>query len=221
MLEALYHQARDSYYSGRPMILDDMFDKVELKLRRYGSKSVIKYPRCSLKRQSTYADAEADPSQTWALASIWTSLLVIGLATLVVLPVCTVSVICQDVVDMQLISHSSMLASKSPTAANGILAIVLSSPIGYTFTMTAVRALQGLWKNDLLALKGSCPGCGEEVFAFVKADESMQPRHKTDCHVCERPLVFHAKVENSMSNTGNRWVHGRVYLVARVEDLGP
>lgn len=58
MLEALYQQARDSYYSGRPLILDDMFDKVELKLRWYGSKSVVKYPRCSLKRQSTYADAE-------------------------------------------------------------------------------------------------------------------------------------------------------------------
>ncbi|PVH61668.1 hypothetical protein PAHAL_3G090800 [Panicum hallii] len=57
-LEALYHQARDSYYSGQPLIVDDMFDKVELKLRLYGSKSVVKYPRCSLIRQSTYADAE-------------------------------------------------------------------------------------------------------------------------------------------------------------------
>jgi hypothetical protein len=35
-----------------------MFDRVELKLRWYGSKSVVKYPRCSLLRQSTYADAE-------------------------------------------------------------------------------------------------------------------------------------------------------------------
>ncbi|KAG1339235.1 putative PGR5-like protein 1B, chloroplastic [Cocos nucifera] len=58
MLEALYQQARDSYYSGNPLIIDDMFDKVELKLRLYGSKSVVKYPRCSLRRQSTYADAE-------------------------------------------------------------------------------------------------------------------------------------------------------------------
>jgi hypothetical protein len=79
-------QARDSYYSGQPLIVDDMFDKVEvnstslypslhtpatvqfpnelcflpcqLKLRVYGSPSVVKYPRCSLKRQSAYADAE-------------------------------------------------------------------------------------------------------------------------------------------------------------------
>lgn len=57
-LEALYQQAREAYYSGNPLIVDDMFDRVELKLRSYGSKSVIKYPRCSLRRQSTYADAE-------------------------------------------------------------------------------------------------------------------------------------------------------------------
>ncbi|GLJ05356.1 hypothetical protein SUGI_0016770 [Cryptomeria japonica] len=221
MLEALYHQARDSYYSGRPLILDDMFDKVELKLRWYGSRSVVKYPRCSLKRQSTYADAEVDHSQTLALASIWASLLVFGIIALVAPPVCTVSVIYQDAVHMQLTPHSSMLASKSLTAANGILAIVLSSSIGYPITVSAGRALQGLWRNDLVALKGSCPGCGEEVFAFVRADESVRPRHKTECHVCERPLVFHAKVENSMSNPGSRWVHGRVYLVARLKDLGP
>ncbi|KAJ7012619.1 hypothetical protein NC653_002617 [Populus alba x Populus x berolinensis] len=57
-LEALYCQARDAYYSGKPLIVDDMFDRVELKLRWYGSKSVVKYPRCSLRRQSTYSDAE-------------------------------------------------------------------------------------------------------------------------------------------------------------------
>lgn len=57
-LEALYRQARNAYYSGKPLIVDDMFDKVELKLRWYGSKYVVKYPRCSLRQQSTYADAE-------------------------------------------------------------------------------------------------------------------------------------------------------------------
>jgi len=198
-----------------------MFDKVELKLRWYGSKSVVKYPRCSLKRQSTYADAEVDPSQIWALASIWISLFVIGTVALAVPPACTLSIICQDVIHMQLISHSSMPASKSFTVANGMLAIGLGSSIGYPTTVAAVRALQGLWRKNLVALKGSCPGCGEEVFAFLRADESARPRQKTECHVCERPLVFHAKVEHSMSHPGNRWVHGRIYLVSRIKDLGP
>jgi ribosomal protein L31 len=49
----------------------------------------------------------------------------------------------------------------------------------------------------LIALKGCCPNCGEEVYAFVRADESVQLRHKTECHVCEHPLVFQANVEVS------------------------
>lgn len=32
----------------------------QLKLRWYGSKYVMKYPRCSLRRQSTYADAQVN-----------------------------------------------------------------------------------------------------------------------------------------------------------------
>jgi hypothetical protein len=36
-----------------------------------------------------------------------------------------------------------------------------------------------------------------QVYAFVKADKSVQLRHKTECHVCEHPLVFQANVEVS------------------------
>lgn len=66
-LEALYSQARDAYYRGEPLIVDDMFDRVELKLKWYGSKSVVKYPRCSIRRQSTYADAEGRKICLWFL----------------------------------------------------------------------------------------------------------------------------------------------------------
>ncbi|MFS7901051.1 putative PGR5-like protein [Helianthus anomalus] len=47
----------DSYYSGKPLIVDDMFDRVELQLRWYGSTYVVRYPHCSLRQQSTYVDA--------------------------------------------------------------------------------------------------------------------------------------------------------------------
>ncbi|KAL5152296.1 PGR5-like protein 1B, chloroplastic [Glycine soja] len=77
-LEALYSQARDAYYSGEPLILDDMFDRLELKLKWYGSKSVVKYPRCSIRRHSTYADADEDLSMAIALASLWSLFLALG-----------------------------------------------------------------------------------------------------------------------------------------------
>lgn len=33
-----------------------------------------------------------------------------------------------------------------------------------------VNVLQGLWRNDLVSLKGACPNCGEEVSSLSKWD---------------------------------------------------
>lgn len=60
-----------------------------------------------------------------------------------------------------------------------------------------------------------------EVYAFVRTDDSLHPRHKTECHVCEHPLVFHAKVERSNTSLSWPWAYGRVYLVTRAKDLSP
>jgi hypothetical protein len=49
-------------------------------------------------------------------------------------------------------------------------------------------------RGEVVALKGCCPNCGEEVYAFLEAKQ-QKPRHKSECHVCEHPLVFHATVE--------------------------
>lgn len=40
-------------------------------------------------------------------------------------------------------------------------------------TILAVRVLQGLWRNDLVALRGACPNCGEEV-SLIKSDTSCR-----------------------------------------------
>ncbi|KAJ0700489.1 putative oxidoreductase [Helianthus annuus] len=62
--EAFYRQ--DSYYSGKPLIVDDMFDRVELQLRWYGSTYVVRYPHCSLRQQSTYVDAQFMGTSTFS-----------------------------------------------------------------------------------------------------------------------------------------------------------
>ncbi|XP_065029086.1 PGR5-like protein 1B, chloroplastic isoform X4 [Musa acuminata AAA Group] len=157
MLEALYQQ---------------------LKLRLYGSKSVVKYPRCSLRRQSTYADAEEDPSQAFALASV-----------------CERSTF-----------GSLMMVNKT-------LILGLGHLVGYPLAFASIQALQGLWRNELVAMKGSCPNCGEEVFTFVRAENSTGRPHRAACHVCECSLEFQTKVEQSFTVPGKRWVYGRVYLV--------
>ncbi|CAI9108112.1 OLC1v1007636C2 [Oldenlandia corymbosa var. corymbosa] len=162
-LEALYRQARDSYYNGRPLIVDDMFDRVELRLRRYGSKYVVKYPRCSLRRQSTYSDAEEDPSQVFALASVW--LLILGFGGLVFLVPVIYSL--GHAYNDAFLSGNTSTSQASMlhflTVLNGFLYMLLGSVIGYPIASASVGALQGIMKNDVVALKGACPNCGEEV----------------------------------------------------------
>ncbi|KAL5991900.1 hypothetical protein ACLOJK_012811 [Asimina triloba] len=222
LLEALYRQARDSYYSGKPLIVDDMFDKVELKLRWYGSKSVVKYPRCSLRRQSTYADAEVkyplvvgqeDPSQILALGSVWILLLAFGILLLIVPTLYAVGLAYHDAINTRFSLYKARSVLEFLPTASTILYMVLGSVIGYPIASASVRSLQGLWRHDLVGLKGSCPNCGEEVFAFVPADRTIQSLHRADCHVCECTLEFRTKVEQSISRPRRRWVYGRVYLV--------
>ncbi|KAI4334532.1 hypothetical protein L6164_019214 [Bauhinia variegata] len=213
-LEALYSQARDAYYSGEPLIVDDMFDRVELKLRWYGSKSVVKYPRCSIRRQSTYADAEEDLSMVFALACAWAIFLAFGSSACIGPILFTVGMAYQNAFDPGL-SHgdqSSVLGSLA--MVNSIFLMALGCVIGYPVALASVKVLQGLWRNDLVALKGACPNCGEEVFAFVKTDGANDSPHRADCHVCECLLEFRTKVEQSASGLGGRWVYGRIYLVS-------
>ncbi|KAL2898959.1 PGR5-like protein 1B chloroplastic [Bienertia sinuspersici] len=212
-LEALYRQAKDAYYSGKPLIMDDMFDRVELKLRWYGSKYVMKYPRCSLRRQSTYADAQEDPSQVFALASVWFLILAFGGSVCLVPVLYTFNVAYQDSFNSEAVYRSQPAAMEFLGVLNSVLFMLLGSIIGCPIASASARALKGLWRNDLVALKGACPNCGEEVFAFVRSDQSNNS-HREKCHVCECRLEFRTKAEQSLSKLGRRWVHGRVYLIS-------
>ncbi|KAK7404570.1 hypothetical protein VNO78_05523 [Psophocarpus tetragonolobus] len=205
-LEALYCQARDAYHSGDPLIVDDMFDRVELRLRWYGSKSVVKYPRCSIRRHSTFADAQEDVSMVLALASTWTIFLAFG--TLVCLfPISySVAMPFQNSFQIPGLAFLPLL--------NTLFFVALGFLIGYPVASASAKVLQGLWRNDLAALKGACPNCGEEVFAFVRMDRNIESPHRANCHVCECILEFRTKVEQSVSRFGRQWVYGRIYLVS-------
>ncbi|CAN1282807.1 PGR5-like protein 1B, chloroplastic, partial [Linum perenne] len=213
-LEALYSQARDSYYSGSPLIVDDMFDRVELKLRWYGSKSVVKYPRCSLRRQSTYSDAEEDISQAFALASIWMLFLTVGSCIAAGPLIYAIGIAYQEAFGPQISHGGQQTVIKFLSSANFVLFMAVGYLIGYPIVSASVKTLNGLWRNDLVALKGACPDCGEEVFAFVKTNQSKDSSpHRASCHVCESVLEFRTNVERS--TLGRQWVYGRIYLVSK------
>ncbi|KAG6507987.1 hypothetical protein ZIOFF_033342 [Zingiber officinale] len=217
-LEELYQQvARESYYNGNPLIIDDMFDKIELKLRLCGSKSVVKYPRCSLRRHSTYADAELlkvpicfdlrylntlniqgqeDPSQEFALASIWLLLLAFGSTAIFVPVIYVISLAFADNISSRYFFYIERSTIGSLAMVNKTLTLVLCYLVGFPLAyasmglllakhgcLVLVQALKGLWRSELVAMRGACPNCGEEVFTFVRAESSSTQLHLAHCHV--------------------------------------
>lgn len=58
--------------------------------------------------------------------------------------------------------HSNLENSENNTC-NMVIVIIDPNIIITHALILAVKVLQGLWRNDLVALKGACPNCGEEV----------------------------------------------------------
>ncbi|TQD69226.1 hypothetical protein C1H46_045241 [Malus baccata] len=155
---------------------------------------------------------QEDFSQVFALASIWILFLAFGSSVCLVPVFYTVGLAYQDAFN-PVFSYINQAPALS--MLNSILFMMLGSVIGYPIASASVKVLKGLWRNDLVALKGACPNCGDEVFAFVKSDQSNNSPHRANCHVCECLLEFRTKVEKSVSPLGRRWVYGRIYLVSR------
>lgn len=96
---------------------------------------------------------------------------------------------------------------------NGILVIMLGCAIGFPVASASIEVLHGLWRKDLVALRGACPNCGEEVFAFLKSDKSISNPHRASCHICDCSLEFRTKIETPQAKSWRRLVYGRIYLV--------
>ena len=171
-----------------------------------------KYPRCSLRSKQKYSDAQADTSQMLALTALWSALLLGGAAV--------------SLASLPPLGHSQLavpglhLSGAAPFLA------------GAAVVGVAVRALQRLQSTTLVALKGDCPSCGEEVYAFVTS-ATQQPgvrtartAHGQDCHVCGRPLRFEVRMVTKAGTSGYVWpwqrrAAGRITLVAEPKDFFP
>ena len=77
--------------------------------------------------------------------------------------------------------------------------------------------LASLREGSVVALTGDCPNCGERVYAFAPGDKP-ETRRKSECHVCERGVVFNAAVVGDKTSPFRRAATGRIYLVSRADD---
>ncbi|CAI5468018.1 unnamed protein product [Closterium sp. Yama58-4] len=202
-LEQFYSQARDAYYSGKPLVSDDIFDLVERRLRWFHSALVKKYPRCSIRALYCYSDAEADPSQMAALSTMWSIILAVGAALTAMPLVFLVVVMGASGVDRV----ENPILSSPLWQLDGAMAAGICFLLGAILASAAARPLQRISQGKVVALQGNCPHCGEEVYSFVTLEGGSRHRHKAECHVCGQPLVFHAFVEASPTNPKHSWAY--------------
>jgi hypothetical protein len=201
-LEALYAQAKNTYFSGQPVVDDAMFDNIERRLRYLGSDAAVKYPRCSRRDMRVYSDASSDLEQMDALAGTWLFFAALGVGM--------VAVDFGEAIREGIgavagggVAHNAAYGSFRPPVI-GLLGIFLAN--GGLERFGRLRA------GQTVAMKGDCPSCGEEVYAFMPGN-APTARVECECHVCERRLAFTAEVASAENARWRRVATGRIYLV--------
>jgi hypothetical protein len=228
-LERVYAQAKNTYFSGQPVVDDAMFDKIERRLKYLGSDVARKYPRCSRRDMRVYSDAETDREQMWALAAAWFSLALLGAAL--------VGLDFAEAIRGGVLGNLSgeLLAGGGGSASFGEDSASAAARLGGggvfgglgrppVLGFLGVFLAQGGWaklaslrEGSVVALTGDCPNCGERVYAFAPGDKP-ETRRKSECHVCERGVVFNAAVVGDKTSPFRRAATGRIYLVSRADD---
>ncbi|XP_027905616.1 uncharacterized protein LOC114165151 [Vigna unguiculata] len=137
-----------------------------------------------------------DISMVFALASTWAMFLAFGSLACVGPISYTVGMAYQNAFDSGVSLGSQIPGVGFLALLNNFIFLGLGVIIGYPIASASVKVLQGLWRSDLVALKGVCPNCGEEVFAFVRMDRNIESPHRANCHVCECVLEFRIEVAN-------------------------
>ncbi|QDZ20298.1 hypothetical protein HOP50_04g28160 [Chloropicon primus] len=197
-VEILYTQAKEAYFSGIPILSDDDFDNIESLLRYEKSSLVSKGPRCSLRGLNIYSDASLDKGQTFLLASFWSFLSVLSYG-------CAAR------------SLPGMLHAEAFDTLNVV--------VGLGFFSAFFRCLLNVLKGNEVAVKGNCPNCGEEVYAFADFKDVEEEECETEClcHMCRRPLVYritkHKGIIRPIAN--GEWAYGKIYSKSIAEDYSP
>eukprot|EP00963_Diacronema_lutheri_P006197 scaffold524_cov357-Pavlova_lutheri.AAC.38 len=243
-LERLYKEAKEKYFSGSAIVSDSFYDKLEDLLRRRGSELVRKYPRCSLnKSRYTYSDAEFDQDGLDGLAAVWGAMALggVAMALQVVARVGLVLVRLLGGFGIEAGTEAGLWqgfavgtedavaigAKETALTPMHTLGLLAALPI----LSVSGKSLLQLARGNVVALKGQCPGCSEEVYAYVSPSANQrQIHHRCNCHNCGRKLAFELKVVqeengkspwNEMLRGEKKKCYGRIYLLTDARDLEP
>ena len=151
-LERVYLQAKNTYFSGQPVVDDQMFDEIERRLRYLGS-TPPQAPGAAYIH--AHSQTPSPTAQMDALAWTWLSFAALG-ALLIAL----------DVRDAIADSSFSAAATAMATRRPPVFAVV-----GAFLARSGWEKYAKLREGTTVAVTGDCPNCAERVYAFVPANK--------------------------------------------------
>ncbi|MBA0796719.1 hypothetical protein Gohar_007462 [Gossypium harknessii] len=173
--EQKFLEASMAYVSGKPILSDEEFDELKMRLKMEGSEIVVEGPRCSLRSRKVYSDLSVDYLKMFLL-NVPATVVALGLFFFL-----------DDLTGFEI-----------------TYLLELPEPFSFIFTWFAAVPLivylaQSLTKvvvNDSLILKGPCPNCGTENVSFFGTILSISSGGTTNtlkCSNCETTLEYNAK----------------------------
>ncbi|KAJ0104524.1 hypothetical protein Patl1_18579 [Pistacia atlantica] len=173
--EQKFLEASMAYVSGKPIMSDEEFDQLKIRLKMEGSEIVAEGPRCSLRSRKVYSDLTVDYLKMFLL-NVPATVVALGLFFFL-----------DDLTGFEI-----------------TYLLELPEPFSFIFTWFAAvplivylaQSLTKLIVKDFLILKGPCPNCGTENLSFfgtILSVSSGGTSNSVKCSNCGTSLVFDAK----------------------------
>merc|ERR1712176_414560 len=143
--EQMFLEATKAYAMGEPVLTDEQFNDLKLKLKQQGSALAIGGPRCSIRSRRVYTDMTVDYFRL----------------TLLNIPGVAISLSLLFLVDYATgFSISKFVELPEPFGFLAVWVVVL--PILYTVRDSLTKVVL----KDASVLKGQCTNCGDEQILF-------------------------------------------------------
>ncbi|KAG1671002.1 hypothetical protein FOA52_014244 [Chlamydomonas sp. UWO 241] len=170
--EMRFLEARLAYARGKPIISDEAFDELRMKLKTSASVVTAQGPRCSIRSRKLYSDAQFDAIRM-TLLNLPAVLLVLGFVFAI-----------DDVTGFEVTQ-----ALELPPPWGVVLLWGVLLPSLYVLS----TALTNIGFKDGLILKGNCPECGTENYTYF-GDLLTVPGNRgtnvVECGNCKAGLTF-------------------------------
>ncbi|KAL6777039.1 PGRL1 [Auxenochlorella protothecoides x Auxenochlorella symbiontica] len=173
--EIRFIEAQKAYRSGKPLLSDDEFDALRGRLRRNASLVTAQGPRCSLRSQAMYSDAEVAYGRMLALNVPATLAVLVGVFLL------------DDLTGFKL---TGLLELPAPWG------IILTWAVALPSIYLVVDKITSIAFKDALVLVAPCPNCGTTTttyFGDILTVPGNRKQNDVQCRECKSNITFNAE----------------------------